>query len=59
LKRRNELQRTQAEAQLKLLRIKQQNEAEAMVDLEKSKTAASSLTVLPPIQTAAQVEAKK
>jgi len=65
LKRRNELQRTQAEAQLKLLRIKQQNESEAFMELEKSKSAVNavgaptSLATLAPIQSAAQIEAKK
>jgi hypothetical protein len=65
LKRRNELQRTQAEAQLKLLRIKQQNESEALGDLERSKldaghiSAPTSLASLPPMQSSAQIEAKK
>jgi len=58
LKRRNELQRTQAEAQLKLLRIKHQNELDAMLEVEKART---ELPIAAPVQmqSTAQMEAKK
>lgn len=58
LKRRNELQRTQAEAQLKLLRIHHQNEVESMMDVEKSTTQLSSVSSVP-IMSTSQIEAKK
>jgi hypothetical protein len=58
LKRRNELQRTQAEAQLKLMRIKHQQEVEALMDLEKqSSSKINELEIkTSPVQAVSQVE---
>lgn len=58
MKRRNELQRTQAEAQLKLMRIKHQQEVEALMDLEKqSSSKINELEIkTSPVQAVSQVE---